>query len=569
LKRSSTALIVALVFVAVVVHLSVSWQEFATLAKNGYLYDDSFYDFQIARNIAEGRGPTFDGITYTNGFQPLYVFILVPFFWLFGSNTLLPIYAGLTALALLTAATAYLLFLITRRYVGDKIAIVATALWVFSPIVIKQSSNGLETALALLLFACCVYYYLDRIRSKSNPPRSAFVKLGLLLGLATLARVDEIFLALAMALDYLLMLRRQRAAPRWVFGNVGVAALCALLVYVPWVVYSLIAVGSPFQESGVATRLLSISYAPFFSLGSSDMVADGPGLSFIWVHLVHSASVLKLSPPVHVVFRAVEKLGIYTGTAGVLLVAMNVVGLGMLVGFTAWIVRVGKANGNKKRSELNFLLLFSVLLIAAYSLYVFGMFFFTRYYYPVYFVVVVFAACFMRDVVDWLSRRATVYRRVAVGLLSLYVVGLLYMGYTAGFKSTPVYHFYDIAKWVENHTDESDTIGVFQSGAIGYLSHRRVVNLDGKVNKNALAALKCGKLWEYVRDTGIDVVLDHKVVLELFLGSCSDGTRTLVAANRCFNGSAIGADGWIGYRVSPAVGQNAGAFHAAPGGSHD
>jgi len=33
--------------------------------------DDAYLCLKIAKNIALGLGPTFDGISYTNGFQPL------------------------------------------------------------------------------------------------------------------------------------------------------------------------------------------------------------------------------------------------------------------------------------------------------------------------------------------------------------------------------------------------------------------------------------------------------------------------------------------------------------------
>ena len=56
------------------------------------------------------------------------------------------------------------------------------------------------------------------------------------------------------------------------------------------------------------------------------------------------------------------------------------------------------------------------------------------------------------------------------------------MAYTCAARSRPVYCFYEVARWVDDYTSPDDTIGVFQSGAIGYFSHRRVVNLDGKVN---------------------------------------------------------------------------------------
>ncbi len=46
--------------------------------------DDSFYYFQIARNMAEGKFSTFDGgITRTNGYHPIWLFLITPFYWVF------------------------------------------------------------------------------------------------------------------------------------------------------------------------------------------------------------------------------------------------------------------------------------------------------------------------------------------------------------------------------------------------------------------------------------------------------------------------------------------------------
>ncbi len=44
-----------------------------------YLVDDAFYYFIIAENVLRGQFFTFDGITTTNGFHPLWVFIIAPF----------------------------------------------------------------------------------------------------------------------------------------------------------------------------------------------------------------------------------------------------------------------------------------------------------------------------------------------------------------------------------------------------------------------------------------------------------------------------------------------------------
>ena len=132
---------------AAALHLSVAWQDFPSLAKNGFLYDDSFYAFQIARNIAQGLGPTFDGVTLTNGFQPLYVFLLVPLFWLAGGDPVLPIHAGLTLLALFTVATAWLLFRIARRYVGDGVAAFVALALVFGVFAVRLVQlQGLDSS---------------------------------------------------------------------------------------------------------------------------------------------------------------------------------------------------------------------------------------------------------------------------------------------------------------------------------------------------------------------------------------------------------------------------------------
>ena len=46
--------------------------------------DDAFYYHQIARNLAEGKFSTFDGgITRTNGYHPLWMFLIAPLHWAF------------------------------------------------------------------------------------------------------------------------------------------------------------------------------------------------------------------------------------------------------------------------------------------------------------------------------------------------------------------------------------------------------------------------------------------------------------------------------------------------------
>ena len=52
-------------------------------------FDDSFYYFQIAYNLSEGKFSTFDGITRTNGYHPLWLFAITPFYWVFDKESAL------------------------------------------------------------------------------------------------------------------------------------------------------------------------------------------------------------------------------------------------------------------------------------------------------------------------------------------------------------------------------------------------------------------------------------------------------------------------------------------------
>ena len=52
--------------------------------------DDAFYYFQIARNLADGKFSTFDGgITRTNGYHPIWLFLITPFYWIFDKEAAL------------------------------------------------------------------------------------------------------------------------------------------------------------------------------------------------------------------------------------------------------------------------------------------------------------------------------------------------------------------------------------------------------------------------------------------------------------------------------------------------
>jgi hypothetical protein len=148
------------------------------------LRDDAFYEFSWAANVAAGRGPVVsDGVT-TSGVQLLWSLLLVPIAWCFGGASL-PMVAPWLGFGL-HVLTAGMWWGGTR----DKVAAWCLALcWLGNPLLVRESQNGQETALAC---ACLVLLWLGRRRSLA-----AFVALAVL---TVLARSDLLALVVALSI---------------------------------------------------------------------------------------------------------------------------------------------------------------------------------------------------------------------------------------------------------------------------------------------------------------------------------------------------------------------------------
>lgn len=110
-------------------------------------FDDSFYYFQIAKNFAEGKFSTFDhGITRTNGYHPLWMLLITPFYWLFDKEAAL---FGIKAFEIMLVAGAVVLVTLAAR--------LARLLWVllFAVLPTLYSNvtliKGTEAAAALFM----------------------------------------------------------------------------------------------------------------------------------------------------------------------------------------------------------------------------------------------------------------------------------------------------------------------------------------------------------------------------------------------------------------------------------
>lgn len=121
-------------------------------------YDDSYYYFQIARNLAAGQFSTFDGgITQTNGYHPLWLLLITPFYWVMDGETAL---FGIKAFEIILIAGAALLIVAAARLTGQPWLL----LFALLPLLYQNRTlfSGMETAPALfmlgLLFPALALY---------------------------------------------------------------------------------------------------------------------------------------------------------------------------------------------------------------------------------------------------------------------------------------------------------------------------------------------------------------------------------------------------------------------------
>jgi len=172
-----------------------------------YIPDDAFYYFQTARNLAVHGFSSFDGIHFTNGYQPLWFLICVPFFKLFPHGGDVPVRLLLALQVMLATISTMLVVRLFARQAGLAPAALAGAAWVF--IFQRIMLNGLETSLLALCYVLLLDQYLAATREDRITP-GRYLLLGLLLALTFLARTDSGFLVLALSLALLIRVLAKR-----------------------------------------------------------------------------------------------------------------------------------------------------------------------------------------------------------------------------------------------------------------------------------------------------------------------------------------------------------------------
>jgi hypothetical protein len=155
--------------------------------------------------------------------------------------------------------------------------------------------------------------------------------------------------------------------------------------------------------------------------------------------------------------------------------------------------------------------LLSLFMITFYGAYFGASYFMSRYLAvlsPILAIVGVVAACRLLALAP--SRARQFLAVSAVFVVALLLVGLNVRLYRNGME----HEHFQVVGWVEANVPPQTWVGAIQTGTLGYF-HDKTVNLDGKVNPDALQArLQEGGVISYVVRSGITYLADWEGIAE-------------------------------------------------------
>lgn len=449
----------------------------AWLPQDKLLYlisDDAYYYFSIARNLVSRGMLSADGISPTNGFHPLWLFVITPIYFFFKNSPWFAIHLVVTLSAIFDTAAAFLIYKTLEKLGKEKIGFWAAAFYLVNPYGLEHTMNGLETAQNNFFLALLVY-----LSVKASPEwlKSGWFYLGVVCGLALLSRTDNLF-AVGTLFVYLLWRSRDFTSVSKVFG---VAAALVL----PWLVYNYQAFGTIVQTSGSAypfhyhQQYLN-EYKTYFSFALIPYLLKLGIYSFVW-NAFHYGSWI-----------------IIAILAGILIYRLK--------------------NWPEKYQSLLWTLVGAGFFISFHTFVRWSV----RPWYPQAVFVLTLPAAALT--LERMNRHLVAGGALLALFLSIQRVNA--EGFRVADRS-PV--MLDIIK---NQVPAGDRVGTFNSGFVQYFTDRKVINLDGLVNNEVLSYYKRNEGLDYFRKKNIRYLVDHWTYMSgmfgLYFGPMPESSLAIV-----------------------------------------
>ncbi len=465
-----------LILITIVTRLALAFRPETQLTQRLY-QEDAYYSLTVANHLAHGHGFSIDGVHPTNGVQPLIVVLYSACFLISGADRWLGLRLTFCWVAILESLCVYLIFKAIRTFEKENNrsrfdpAIAGAVIWTFLLSNLIHNAIGLETGLYAMMILWALYLYgriLEIERKGSEVSTWRWIGLGAQLGLLVLTRIDGVFVVAALCAVDLLSRRK--------YVQVMVTGIVAVIVSSPWWIYNYTTFGSLMPISGQSE-----------SIGSALML----NIQFSLTTIANAFLIL---------FYQEADLSLNV-------VRIVVVSLVIVISLLLWKrYGVSYVRSRYEQRPLLALVLACGCLVVYYTFFFNAPHFIGRYFHPVRIAVILMAVMLLPFIVEQWKQAS--WRSPIRILFSLYLaIGVLYNGahYIYNFTTKDINPLYLAGKWALEHPDHK--IGMTSSGTAGFMSDN-VVNLDGKVNYDALLARHHDSLGYYVVHSGIDVLAD-------------------------------------------------------------
>lgn len=223
----------------------------AHLKPANFLPDDTYHYLQVAYNIVEGHGSTFNQIVPTNGYHPLWMLFCTLVTFLTGGSK--PV-----AMHVILAVQAFLYFPIIALFTAITERTQVRYGMLGYPILALYFLTGLfgsEAHLNALASLIALYYLLHAIGDDltAGARTRSWILTGLFLGLSLLARLDNLFLASTLILFGVIARPRELRAGS-VAGGIArellLVAIPAAVVVAPYLIWNQVNFGHLMPVSG-------------------------------------------------------------------------------------------------------------------------------------------------------------------------------------------------------------------------------------------------------------------------------------------------------------------------------
>ena len=461
----------------------------------GFVSDDSYYYFLVARTLIQsGMVFSADGITHTNGFHPLWLFTILPF-WLIHNAGDMPIRMVMMWGAMLDTFAGFLLFFLLKKFFKEGISLLLTAFYLFNPVNIVQAVTGMETPLNSFVMILLLYMVVkwsqsysgnmnEAPREKNWSIRKWSILFGIVSGLVLLARTDNVFLVAGAFIFMFSVVWRK--LPKPIFPIVWSVASSGLII-APWYLFNLIKYHTILQTSAWAYPWIY----------HEEFIREN-GSYFSWAILGKMNELL---------IAQLSSIGPYFGSNFIFAFVFGGMAICALT-----------TRGKKETKNLFKYLSWALLAVGVYLFFHIFIRWFPRIWYEQSFFIVL---------IPFLGLLLSLFRKKLVLILagifflvsSIHAVTRVETGVGTFIPTWKTQLRADVAvKLIQQFVPKDDIVGCWNSGYVQYWSNRKVINMDGLANNEILQHYKNRTPMKYIRKRNIKWMVDNPVYFQWSFG---------------------------------------------------